>query len=127
MGSRVNAGQETGVERKTQPALAAEEPCVSRLAELFANASPMRIPVEVTAERPAGGELKEETVIEFGTAQEVLFVSHLPLEFADRVRLRNADDSLDIRAHVVAVQYHDGRKAVAARFLSEVGNWIIKP
>jgi hypothetical protein len=25
------------------------------------------------------------------------------------------------------VRYHDGQKAVAARFLDEVGNWIIKP
>jgi hypothetical protein len=24
------------------------------------------------------------------------------------------------------VRYHDGRKAVAARFVGEVGNWIIK-
>ncbi len=66
-------------------------------------------------------------MIEFGTAQEVIFASSLPLEFEDRVRLMNSDGSLDARATVVAVRYHEGRKAVAARFLGEVGNWIIKP
>jgi hypothetical protein len=25
------------------------------------------------------------------------------------------------------VRYHDGRKAVATRFVGDVGNWIIKP
>ncbi len=66
-------------------------------------------------------------MIEFGTAQEVIFSSSLPLEFEDRVRLCNSDRSLDARATVVAVRYHEGRKAVAVRFLGEVGNWIIKP
>ena len=70
---------------------------------------------------------QEQTVIEFGTPSEVLFSSTLPLEFEDRVRLLNSDGSLDVRATIVAVRYHDGRKAVAARFLGPVENWIIKP
>jgi hypothetical protein len=28
---------------------------------------------------------------------------------------------------VVAVRYHEGRKAVAARFVGDIDNWIIKP
>ena len=75
----------------------------------------------------AAGRLQEQTVIEFGTAQEVLFALTLPLEFEDRVRLVNSDGSLDTHATVVAVRYHEGRKAVAARFAGEVANWIIKP
>jgi len=66
-------------------------------------------------------------VIEFGTPNEVLFASTLPLEFEDRIRLLNSDGSLDARATVVAVRYHGGRKAVAARFVGQVENWIIKP
>lgn len=66
-------------------------------------------------------------MIEFGTTQEVLFASTLPLEFEDRLRLLNSDGSLDARATVVAVRYHQGRKAVAARFVDDVQNWIIKP
>ncbi|MGH9562810.1 MAG: hypothetical protein ACRD3S_15265 [Terracidiphilus sp.] len=70
--------------------------------------------------------MQEQTVIEFGTAKEVLFASNLPLEFEDRVRLVNSDGTLDAKATVVAVRYHNGTKAVAARFLDNVENWIIK-
>jgi hypothetical protein len=101
--------------------------CVEKLAQLFPNASPMRIPVRILSAGPEGRRLQEQTVIEFGTAKEAIFSTTLPLEFEDRVQLLNSDHSLDARAAVVAVRYHEGRKAVAARFLEEVGNWIIKP
>lgn len=86
----------------------------------------MRIPVRVITLGAGRRRLQEQTVIEFGTDQEVLFASTLPLEFEDRVRLLNSDGSLDARATIVAVRYHDGRKAVAARFFTQVNNWIIK-
>jgi len=115
------------VSRDSQIASVVAEPtCVEKLAELFPAASAVRIPVRVTAASAGRKRLQEQTVIEFGTAQEVLFASTLPLEFEDRLRLVNSDGSLDARAIVVAVRYHGGRKAVAARFLGEVGNWIIK-
>jgi hypothetical protein len=103
------------------------ETCVEKLAHLFPNASAVRIPVKVTTLATAMRPLQEQTVIEFGTANEVLFSSGLPLEFEDGVRVVNSDGSLDTSAVVVAVRYHDGRKAVAARFVGEVSNWIIKP
>ena len=77
----------------------------------------------VSIQRPS----RPATVIEFGTANEVLFSSGLPLEFEDGVRVVNSDGSLDTSAVVVAVRYHEGSKAVAARFVGEVSNWIIKP
>jgi len=109
---------------------AAESP-VNKLAQFFPGVTPMRIPVRVTAldaqgMEPAEHVLTENTVIEFGTSQEVLFISSLPLEFDGKVRLENADGSLRIEACVVAVQYHSGRTVVAARFTREIGNWIIK-
>ena len=97
------------------------------LAALFPEATPVRIPVRVTAQRGHAQRLVENTVIEFGTAREVLFASCLPLEFEDRVLIENSDSSLQVEAAVVAVKLRDGRKAVAARFLAEVSNWIIKP
>ena len=100
--------------------------CVEKLAQLFPSASAVRIPVRVMTLSTARRPLQEQTVIEFGTEQEVLFSSTLPLEFEDGVRVLNSDGSLDARATVVAVRYHQGRKAVAARFIGEVGNWIIK-
>jgi hypothetical protein len=103
------------------------ETCVEKLAQLFPSASAVRIPVKVSTLATAMRPLQEQTVIEFGTANEVLFSSGLPLEFEDGVRVVNSDGSLDTSAVVVAVRYHEGRKAVAARFVGEVSNWIIKP
>lgn len=105
----------------------ADQTCVEKLAQLFPSVSPVRIPVSVTTVVTGRRRLQEQTVIEFGTAHEVLFASTLPLEFEDQVRLVNSDGSLDARATVVAVRYHGGGKAVAVRFVGEVGNWIIKP
>src|SRR5271155_1390713 len=104
-----------------------DQSCVEKLAQLFPSVSPVRIPVRVATVVAGRRRLQEQTVIEFGTAREVLFASTLPLEFEDQVRLVNSDGSLDARAAVVAVRYHGGRKAVAVRFVGEVGNWIIKP
>jgi hypothetical protein len=105
----------------------ARQTCVEKLAQLFPNASPVRIPVRVLTLGAGRRRLQEQTVIEFGTAQEILFFSTLPLEFEDRVRVLNSDGSLDANATVVAVRYHEGCKAVAARFVGDVDNWIVKP
>lgn len=108
------------------------------LARFFPEATPVRIPVEFTRRRPASDgksadgvgiperSLTESTVIEFGTSREVLFSCTTPLEFADVLRLRNSDGSLDTEASVVAVQYHPGATIVAARFRHAVPNWIVK-
>jgi hypothetical protein len=109
---------ETPVDRET---------CIGKLAQLFPQASQVRIPVCITALGAQRRRLQEQTTIEFGTAREVLFASTLPLEFEDRLRVANSDGSLDAHATVIAVRYHGGRKAIAARFAEEVGNWIIKP
>jgi hypothetical protein len=115
------------VSRDLRASAREEQSCVEKLAQLFPQASPVRIAVNVSTTGPGRRPLQEQTVIEFGTAREVLFASKLPLEFEDRVRLRNSDGSLDARATIVAVRYHSGRKAVAARFAGEIENWIIKP
>jgi hypothetical protein len=110
----------------TATASSNRESSTSKLAKFFPNATPVRIPVRLTRLSTASNTFSENTIIEFGTPQEVLFVSSLPLEFADRVRLRNADGSLDTEACVVALQYNAGQSAVAARFEKEVPNWIVK-
>ncbi len=95
---------------------------VAQLAQFFPGAMAVRLPVTVSAQGTP-----ESTVIEFGTAHEVLFAAALPVEFGDRVRLVNSDGSLDAEAVVVGVHYRDGHKAVAARFTRVLPNWIIKP
>ncbi|MFY9753075.1 MAG: hypothetical protein WBS18_08950 [Candidatus Acidiferrales bacterium] len=107
--------------------LSAGETCVEKLSQLFPSVTAVRIPVRVLTQGSSRRRLQEKTVIEFGTSREVLFATTLPLEFEDRLRLLNSDGSLDANATVVAVRYHEGRKAVAARFAGEVANWIIKP
>jgi len=68
----------------------------------------------------------QNTIIEFGTPREILFVVDRPLEFADRVLVESTDGSLHAEASVVAVQYHPERTVVAVRFLKHVPNWIVK-
>ncbi|MGA8501243.1 MAG: hypothetical protein WB683_06825 [Candidatus Sulfotelmatobacter sp.] len=118
----------------TAPSRTAQTSTVAELARFFPEATPVRIPVHFTRSRNASNEnrpgiaaVEESTVIEFGTSREVLFACTTPLEFADVLRLRNSDGSLDTEASVVAVQYHPGTTVVAARFLTSVPNWIVKP
>ena len=127
-------------------ARALEPDIVSRLARFFPEATPVRIPIKLSRTIANGngssngngnGDLTahehanenvffQDTVIEFGTPQEVLFVLDRPLQFADRVLVESNDGTLHAEAFVVAVQYHLERTAVAVRFLKHVPNWIVK-
>jgi hypothetical protein len=112
--------QATATARAPQPEL------VGRLAKFFPQATPVRIPVKLSRADAKGNACCEETVIEFGTPCEVLFALDRPLEFGDRVLLESKDGALRVEASVVAVQYHPERTVVAARFLKNVPNWIVK-
>ncbi len=119
-----------------------ESDCVSRLARFFPDATPVRIPIRLSranddfsdTAKPNHNSIGtrspwreiQETVIEFGTPHEVLFVLAQPVEFADRVLIESRDGSLHAEASVVAVQYHAERTVVGARFLNPVPNWIVK-
>jgi hypothetical protein len=118
-------------------ARALEPDIVGRLARFFPDATPVRIPIKLSrALSPSNGNghgagenelvFCQETVIEFGTPKEVLFVISQPLEFADRVLVESKDGALRAEASVVAVQYHPDRTVVAVRFLKNVPNWIVK-
>jgi len=129
-------------------ARALEPDIVSRLARFFPDATPVRIPIKLSRtqnrdngngnsngngngdltarERESENVFFQDTVIEFGTPHEVLFVLDRPLQFADRVLVESNDGSLHAEAFVVAVQYHLERTAVAVRFLKNVPNWIVK-
>lgn len=102
-----------------------EESAVNRLARLFPDATPLRIAVTISR-KGVGSAETEATVIEFGTPREALFSCGLPLEFADKVFLQNADHSLETEAWVVALQYHNGQAAVAARFVRKMPHWVVK-
>lgn len=117
---------------------------VSRLARFFPEATPVRIPIKLSRSNGNGNAngtgngngdasahenekvFLQDTIIEFGTPREILFVVDRPLEFADRVLVESTDGSLHAEASVVAVQYHPERTVVAVRFLKHVPNWIVK-
>jgi hypothetical protein len=110
----------------TASARSPQESSTAKLAKFFPDATPVRIPVRLSRVAGDGGDSTESTVLEYGTAREILFASSLPLEFADILRVQNSDGTLDTQACVVALQYNGGRTAVAARFTKEVPNWIVK-
>ena len=125
-------------------ARARESDIVSRLASFFPGATPVRIPIKLSrhtgngngnANGNGGGDQSahrdktvffQDTVIEFGTPHEVLFVVDRPLEFADSVLVESKDGSLHAEGAVVAVQYKPEWTVVAVRFLKPVPNWIVK-
>ena len=104
-----------------------EADCAGQLARFFPEASAVRIPVQVTALRGGRSKLREATVVEFGGAQHAIFVSTLPLEFEDRVRVERELPGATADATVVAVQYHEGRKAVAVKFTQAIADWVKQP
>jgi hypothetical protein len=110
--------QQAATRTQQEPAVRA---VAQSLAQFFPGAVPLRLPVQVCA-----GGVEEQTVIEFGTANEVMFASTLPLEFSERVTITNSDSSLTATAEIVALQLCEGRAAVAARFVEPVANWIVK-
>lgn len=110
----------------------AAETCAGRLARFFPGAVPVRIPIQVTAVRPGPTRLSEATVVEYNAGEHVIFPCALPLEFDDRVRIERAGDAAGgshgaAEAAVAAVQYHEGNKAVAVRFLKGPCEWVTEP
>lgn len=105
----------------------AEVDCAEQLARFFPRSTRVRVPVQVTAVRSGSAHLREATVLEFGAKTHAIFLSTLPLEFDDRVRLQRDRTGRPADATVVAVQYHEGRKAVAVRFTNGPCAWVIQP
>jgi len=99
--------------------------CVVELARFFPGIVPLRIPVLIFKGDSAKAAA-EQTTIEFGTAEECLFVCGLPLEFEDLVHIRTADGTLNSTAKIVAMRLHEDKMAFAARFVNDVTDWIVQ-
>ncbi|MEQ1473447.1 MAG: hypothetical protein ABLQ96_06485 [Candidatus Acidiferrum sp.] len=104
-----------------------EQNCAEELARFFPEVNAVRVPVQVTALRGGNTRLREASVVEFAAPEHAIFISELPLEFDDKVRLEGSRKNLTTDGTVVAVQYHDGRKAVAVRFRQGSCHWIVQP
>jgi hypothetical protein len=101
--------------------------CTDQLARFFPSVAPQHVAARVEAIRPGSTALRESTILEFGDEQHAIFLSTLPLEFADRVRVVHGERPRAAEALVVAVQYHEGRKAVAVRFSRAQDYWVKQP
>jgi len=127
-GQGTPAPQTRGYVRRSSGATltAGESGCAEQLARFFPGTKPMRVPVQVTVSR-TGGSLREATVLEFGGREHAIFLSTLPVEFDDRIQLTRDGKPNPAEATVVAVQYHEGHKAVAVRFSQDSFQWVIQP
>jgi hypothetical protein len=115
-------------QRGVEMTIAADErECTSQLARFFPKLPAVRIPVQVIPRRYGQARMKEATVVEFGTPEYAIFLSQLALEFDDRVRLVRDGGGRSVEAAVIALQYHDGQKAVAVRFLDGPCEWMMRP
>ena len=106
--------------------VAKEKSCAEQLARFFPQASAVRVPVQITSPRGGVTNLREATIVEYSSAQHAIFLSTLPLEFGDRIRLEARPQGYQTEATVDAVQYHEGCKAVAVRFLQGACDWVTK-
>ena len=102
--------------------------CSEQLARFFPKLPAAKIPVYVAPLRPSvsPARLQEAVIVEYGSPEYAIFVSTLPLEFADRVRISREGGGHSAEASVVALQYQEGRKAVAVRFEGSC-EWMRQP
>jgi hypothetical protein len=107
--------------------IVAEQECTEQLARFFPKLPSVRIPVRVAPLRPGTSRVQELTVIEYGTGEFAIFLSKLALEFDDRVRMVRDGGGRSAEAAIIALQYHEGRKAVAVRFLDSPCEWMMLP
>jgi hypothetical protein len=124
---RILTGRAKGDMEKSsgQTLMANEAGCAEQLARFFPQARPVRIPVQVTALRGGRTRLREAAVVEFGSPEHAIFLSTLPLEFDDHVRIEASGERRPAEATVVGVQYHEGSKAIAVRFSPGPCDWAV--
>jgi hypothetical protein len=103
--------------------------CAEQLARFFPKLPGVRVPVRVAPQRSGRttARLQEAAVVEYGSEEYAIFLCTLPLEFADRVLISRDGGGRSAEATVIALQYHDGRKAVAVRFVDGPCEWMRQP
>jgi hypothetical protein len=107
--------------------IADERGCAEQLAKFFPGLPATRFMVRVQSTRPGREKLQESTVVEYGAGQFAIFMTTLPLEFDERVQLARNGKRQPVEAAVIALQYHEGTKAVAVRFVEGTWDWMMQP
>jgi hypothetical protein len=119
-------GQRSGKEKPMRPVVE-EKGCVEKLAELIAELPAIHVLVQVQSLVSGKAGLQETTILEFGGKHYAVFLATLPLEFGECVRLVRSGTGRSAEAAVIALQYKDGRKAVAVQFLEGSCDWMMQP
>jgi hypothetical protein len=101
--------------------------CAEQLARFFPDANTVRVRAVLRLLRSGADQVRESVVVEFASAKRAIFSCKIPLEFDDRVRISGAEGTAECDATVVAVQYHDGEKAVAVQFADKQIFWVKRP
>jgi hypothetical protein len=121
--SKVNTPPATTLVHTDGPA----STCTEQLARFFPEAGPVQVRAVLRPLRSGADQIRESLVVEFASAEKAIFSSRLPLEFDDRVRISDAEGNAECDATVIAVQYHEGRKAVAVQFVDKQSFWVRRP
>ena len=103
--------------------------CAEQLARFFPKLPGVRVSARVAPQRngSTAGRLQEAVVVEYGSEEYAIFLSTLPLEFGERVQISRDGGGRSSEATVIALQYHEGRKAVAVRFEDGPCEWMRQP
>ena len=107
--------------------IADERGCAEKLAKFFPALPAIRIMARVQSLRPGRERLHESIVLEYGSGQFAIFMTTLPFEFDESVQLVRSNKERPLKASVIALQYHEGLKAVAVRFTEATCDWIMHP
>ena len=98
----------------------------AKLARFFPELQRVRTRAFLALPRSGSASVRETVVVEFAAPGKAIFSSALPLEFGDRIRLANEAGN-QVEAKVIAVQFQDGRTAVAAQVLNGQFSWVSRP
>lgn len=97
-----------------------------QLARFFPDARPLGLLTMLALKRGGSVTVRESVVVEYAGGRRAIFASALPLEFDDLIQLEN-DRGHMIEAKVIAVQYQQGKTAVAVQISSGQFSWINRP
>lgn len=103
---------------------ATEEGCAEQLARFFPKIVPVKIQAQLVAPRAGGKNLQETVTVRFSGTNHAIFLSTLPIEFNDPVQLVEKESGAVAEGSVIAVQYEEGRKALAVRFTNGSRAWV---
>jgi hypothetical protein len=101
--------------------------CTEQLARFFPAADPVQIRAVVSSLRSGSQQPSESVIVEFASPERAIFSSSLPLEFGDRIQLKDARGNGAVVATVIAVQYHEAGKAIAVQFADGKCSWVQRP